>query len=132
MIETLLKWLILIHDGDMAYLVKLMEALYSMLNELSELYSTFDRVRHAFDHDVVSGGWGGSRRRISFCRGSSVEQLMGSLKVAADADATFDANLVRRKHFLRLLNAHVLVCHLERSPLLAFGFLEFIILTKRR
>ena len=89
-----------------------MKALDSVLDELSELNSALNSVRHAFDHDVVSWGWRGSSRCISYWLGSSVEELMGSLEVAADTDATLDANLVRGKHFLGLLNAHVLVCHL--------------------
>lgn len=112
MIETLFERLILIHDGDVADLVELMKALDSVLDELSKLDSALNRVRHAFDHDVVSGSWCGSCGCVSNWRGSSVEELMGSLEVAADADATLDANLVRGKHFLGLLNAHVLVCHL--------------------
>ena len=112
MVKALLKWLVLIDNSDVADLVKLMKALDSVLDELSELNSALNSVRHAFDHDVVSGGWRGSSRCISYWLGSSVEELMGSLEVAADADATLDANLVRGKHFLGLLNAHVLVCHL--------------------
>lgn len=112
MVKALLKWLVLIDNSDVADLVKLMKALDSVLDELSELNSALNSVRHAFDHDVVSWGWRGSSRCISYWLGSSVEELMGSLEVAADTDATLDANLVRGKHFLGLLNAHVLVCHL--------------------
>ena len=112
MVKALLKWLVLIDNSDVADLVKLMKALDSVLDELSELNSALNSVRHAFDHDVVSWSWRGSCCCISYWLGSSVEELMGSLEVAADADATLDANLVRGKHFLGLLNAHVLVCHL--------------------
>ena len=112
MVEALLERLVLIHDSDVADLVELVKALDSVLDELSELDSALNRVRHALDHDVVSWGWRGSCCGISLSSGSSVEELMCSLEVAADTDATLDANLVRGKHFLGLLNAHVLVCHL--------------------
>ena len=44
MVEAFLKWLVLIDNSDVADLVKLMEALYSMLDELSELDSALNSV----------------------------------------------------------------------------------------
>lgn len=106
MVKTFLERLVLIHDRDVADLVELMQTLDAMLDQFGKLDGAFDRVGHAFDHDVVrgSGGcscgaWGGG------------EQLVGPLEIPADSDASLDADLVGRKRLLRLLDSIVLFCH---------------------
>ena len=107
MVEALLKGLVLVDDRDVADLVELMETLDAVLDQLSELDGALDSVGHALNDDVVcgrlalwhSGAWGG------------VEQLVSTLEVAADSDATLDTDLVRREHLLGLVDAHILVCH---------------------
>ena len=106
-VEALLKRLVLVNNRDVADLVELVKALDAVLDQLSELDGALDGVGHALNHDVVGlthglltvGAWGG------------VQELVSALQVAADADATLDADLVGWKHLLGLLNAHVLVSH---------------------
>ena len=123
MIETLFKRLILINDRDVADLVQLVKALDPVLDKLGELYSTFDSIRHAFNDDVVI--WRlSSRLLLGWLNGSNAcEQLVGTLEVATDTNATFDSNLVRGKHLLGLLNSHVLLSHLLLNELkVSFSF----------
>jgi len=43
-VKALLKRLVLVDDGDVADLVELVEALDTVLDQLSELYGALDRV----------------------------------------------------------------------------------------
>ena len=43
-VEALLKWLVLIDDGDVANLVALVETLDPVLDELCKLYRALDRI----------------------------------------------------------------------------------------
>ena len=107
MVKSFLKRLILVHNGDVTDLVQLVETLDAMLDELSELDCALNCIGHALNDDVVSG----DRTTCSLGARGGAEQLVGALEVAADADATLDADLIGREHLLRLLDALVLVCH---------------------
>ena len=108
MVKTLLERLVLIHNRDVVDLVQLVQALDPVLDQLGQLDSALDSVRHALNDDVVVGrlgslAWRGSRPS---------EQLMRSLQVATDTDTSLDANLIGWKHLLGLLDSHVLLSHL--------------------
>jgi len=64
--------------------VNLVKSLNAVLDKLGELHSLFDRVRNTLDHNGVVG-------LAAFLTGKKV---MGTLKVAADSDATLYAQFV--------------------------------------
>ena len=110
-VKTLLEWLVLVHDGDVVDLVDLMETLDAVLDQLSQLDGSLNSVGHALNDDVV-GGWSGLLDgSISSGGGGSVEQLVGSLEVAANANATLHSNFIGWELLLWLLDSLVLVCH---------------------
>ena len=84
-----------------------MQTLDAVLDELGKLDGALNCIRHALNDDVVSG----DRPTSSLGARGSAEQLVSALEVAADADATLHADLVRREHLLRLLDTLVLVSH---------------------
>lgn len=99
MVKSLLKWLVLINNCDVADFIVLVEALDTVLNEFGKFNRAFDGVRHALNCDrflaVLSVG----------------EQFVSTLEVAADSDAALDSDLVGRQDLLCLVDSLVFVCH---------------------
>jgi len=57
-IETLVEWLKLINDGDVADLVDLVKTLYSVLHELSKVHGRLNCVGYTLDDDGVVSALG--------------------------------------------------------------------------
>lgn len=112
MVQSFLKGLVFVHNGNVTDLVQLVKALDSVFDQLSELDSTLDGVGHALNDDVVSAGGTTCGRDSSFC---CVEQLVGTLEVAANANTTLDADLVGWEHLLGFVDAQILFCQDRKS-----------------
>ena len=95
MVQALEKRLVLIDDGDVGYLVDLVEAFNTVLDELSQVQGGLHSVRHALDDDGVVLGL------------TTLKQLPSSLEVSADADTSLNSDLVGRKSILILQDSAV-------------------------
>jgi hypothetical protein len=101
LVETLIKWLVLVDNGDVGDLVDLVESLDSVLDQLGQVYRTLHSVGHSLDDDGVVGLFG------------SVEQFPCSLEVSADSDASSDSDLVGGEWLLFLVYSSIGLCHLK-------------------
>ena len=98
-IETLVEWLKLINDGDVADLVDLVKTLYSVLHELSKVHGRLNCVGYTLDDDGVVSALG------------AVEQLPGSLEVSTDTNSSSNSNFVSGKGILWFVHSSISVGH---------------------
>lgn len=97
MVETLLKRLVFVKNGDMRDLVNLMEPSNSVLDKLGELDCGFDGIGDTFDDNEVCAWFG--------------KEIVRPFEVPADSNFLFNPDFVGRKNLLRFFDAFVFVCH---------------------